>query len=129
MHLHNRHGVIEDYLILFYESNLAGRELDFTENPDSKENFVRYAVELQCTNPVANTRKPPLTPLEDMAEGATVLLEAGLRLGTEPICDLKKALCEAGTQQDWYLDKQGCEQDLSLNTHLGAGGAMSIGRV
>jgi len=67
--------------------------------------------------------------MEDMAKGATVLIEAGLGLGTKPIRDLEKALREAGTQQNSYPAKHCCEQDLSLNTHLGAGGAMSTGRV
>jgi hypothetical protein len=112
-----------------YDRNPAGRGLDFTENPASKEDFLRYAIELQCLSVETNTRKTPLPPLQDLAEGATVLLEAGLRLGTKPRCDLEKALREAGTQQDWYLEKHCCEQDLSLNTHLGAEGAMSTGRV
>ena len=70
------------HLLTFYERNLARRGLDFTNNPDSKEDFLRYAVELQCLNPVVDTRKTPLPPLEDLEEGATVLIEAKLRLGT-----------------------------------------------
>ncbi len=31
--------------------------------------------------------------------------------------------------RDWYPEKHYCEQDLSINTHLGAAGAMSTGRV
>jgi hypothetical protein len=49
-------GDIEEHLINFYERSLAGRGLDLTDNPDSKEEFLRYAVELQCLNPVADTR-------------------------------------------------------------------------
>ena len=80
-------------------------------------------------NPVADTRKTPLPPLEDLAEGATFLIEAGLRLGTKPIRYLEKTLREAGTQRGSYPDKYKGDQDLSLNAHLGAGGAMSTGRV
>ena len=95
----------------------------------SKEDFLRYAIELQCLNPVAGTRKSPLPPLEELAEGTIALIEAGLRLGTKPRRELEKTLKEAGTQRVWYPEKHFCEQDLSLNTHLGAGGAMSTGRV
>jgi hypothetical protein len=45
--------------------------LDFSDNPDSKEDFLRYEFELQCLNPVAYTNKMPLLPLKDLAEGAT----------------------------------------------------------
>ena len=93
-------GNNEEQLITFYERNPAGRGLDFTDNPDTKKDFLRYAVELQCLNPVADTRKTPLPLLEDLAEGVTVLIEAGLRLGTEPKSDLDKTLREAGTQRD-----------------------------
>jgi len=79
--------------------------------------------------PGGRHKKTPLPPLEDLAKGATVRIDAGLRLGIEPRRDLEKALVEAGTQQYWYPDMHYCEQDLSLNTHLGAGGAMSTGRV
>ncbi len=73
--------------------------------------------------------KTPLSPLEDLAEGATVVIESGLKLGTEPKSAFDKTLREAGTQRDVYPDKYLCKEDLSLNTHLGASGAMSTGRV
>ena len=40
-------GNSEEHLITFYERNLAGRGLYFTVNPESKDDFLRYAVELQ----------------------------------------------------------------------------------
>jgi len=122
-------GDNEEHLITFYERYPARRGLDFTENPDSKEDFLRYAVELQCLNPVADTRKTPLPPLEELAEGTTALIESGLRLGTKPKRELEKTLKEAGTLRDWYREKHYYEQDLSLNTHLGAAIEMSTGRV
>ena len=75
-------GYNEEHLIIFYERNPIGRGLDFIDNPDSKEDFLRYAVELQRLNPVADTRKSPLPLLEELAEGATFLIEARLGLGT-----------------------------------------------
>ena len=41
-------GDSEEHLITFYERNLVGCGLDFTENPDSKEDLLRYAVEPGC---------------------------------------------------------------------------------
>jgi hypothetical protein len=35
---------------------------------DTKNDFLRYAIDLQCLNPVASTRKMPLPLLEDLAE-------------------------------------------------------------
>jgi len=123
------YGDIEEHTVTFYERNPAGRGLDFTDNPDSKDDFLRYAVELQCLNPIADTRKTPLPPLEELAEGTTALIKAGLKHGALTRQDLDKSLKEAGTTRDWYIDKYYCEQDLSLNEHLGAAGAMSTGRV
>jgi len=65
----------EDRILLFYERNLAGRGLDFGEYSEDKPDFVRYAVELRCLNPVVDTKKTPLPPLEDLAEAGTVLLQ------------------------------------------------------
>ena len=41
-------GNNEEPLITFYERNPAGRGLDFTDNFDSKDDFLRYAAERQC---------------------------------------------------------------------------------
>ena len=79
-------------------------------------------------NPMADTRKSPLPPLEDLAEGVTVQLVTGLKPGSEPMKDLDIALRESGTYLDWFPDREDRNtwtQDLRLNTHLGAGGAMS----
>ncbi len=65
-------GNWEEHFLTFYERNPAGRGLDFTENPYHKEDFLRYAVEFHCLNPLANIRKSPLPPLEDLAEEVTV---------------------------------------------------------
>jgi len=58
-------GDSEEHLLTLYERKPAGRGLDFTNNPDSKEDFLMYAVKLRCMNPVADTKKP-LPPLEDL---------------------------------------------------------------
>jgi len=119
-------GNWEEHYLTFYERNPAGRGLDFTENPYHKEDFLRYAVELHCLNPLADIRKSPLPPLDNLAEGVTVQLATRLKHGTEPRKDLNIALRESGTYQDWFPgDRHTCAHDLRLNTHLRAGGAMS----
>lgn len=125
-------GTWDEHFITFYERNPAGRGLDFTENPDSKKDFLRYAVEFHCLNRVADTRKSPLPPLEDLAEGVMVQLTTGMKPGTEPGKDLNIALRESGTYQDWFPDREDRHtwtQDMRLNAHLCAGGAMSTGRI
>jgi hypothetical protein len=62
----------------FYEHNPAGRGLDFDDYPEDLSDFVRYAAELRCLNPVVDTKKTPLPPLEDLAEAVTVLIHVGL---------------------------------------------------
>ena len=52
----------------FYERIPVGRGLDFDDHLDDKTNFVRYAVKLRCMNPVVDTKKSPLPPLEDQVE-------------------------------------------------------------
>jgi hypothetical protein len=106
--------------------NPAGRGLDFTENPDAKKNLFRYAVDLHCLNPVADTTKTPLPPLEDLAQGDMAQLHAGLKYGSHPRKELDAILRTIGTQFDWYLgDKHlTCAQDVRLNKHIVAGGVM-----
>ena len=57
----------EDQILNFYERNTAGRGLDFDDYPENKFDFVMYAAELRCLNPVVDTKKTPLPPLEDLA--------------------------------------------------------------
>jgi hypothetical protein len=39
-----------------------------------KEEFMRYAAELNCMNLIADITKTPLPPMEDLAEGVTIQL-------------------------------------------------------
>ena len=81
-----------DHTLLFYERNPAGRGIDFDDFPKDKPDFIKYAVELRCLNPVVDTKKSPLPPLEDLGEGVTVLLKAGLHHNKDPRKELKKIL-------------------------------------
>ncbi len=54
---YNDKRVAKDYLLFFYERNPAGRGLDFDDFPEIKSDFVRYAVELRCLNPVMDTKR------------------------------------------------------------------------
>jgi hypothetical protein len=60
--------IVEEHTLHFYERNPAGRGLDFNDYPDDKPDFVKYAVELRCLNPVVDTKNSPLPPLEDLSE-------------------------------------------------------------
>ena len=63
-------GAREELYLSFYERNSAGRGIDFTENPDAKEDCIRYAINLHDLNPLVDTRKtpvPPPPPPEDLA--------------------------------------------------------------
>ncbi len=90
----------DDYTLLFYEHNPAGRGLDFDDFPGAKTDFIRYAVELRCLNPVVDTKKTPLLPLEDLAEGVAILLKAGLQHNKEPRKDLEKILQAEGVSKE-----------------------------
>jgi hypothetical protein len=80
--LYTDKGAREKHYLFFYERNPTGRGLDFTQNSDAMEGYIQYAVDLHCLNLVADTRKTPLPPLEDLAEGVMAHIRAGLRPGT-----------------------------------------------
>jgi hypothetical protein len=54
--------------------------------------FVRYVVELRCLNYVLDTKRVLMSPLEDMAEAATILLTEGQKPNMEPRKELEKLL-------------------------------------
>jgi len=78
-------GTWQEHHLAFYERNQTRRGLDFKDSPDTKEDFLRYVVELQCMNPVVVTKKTLLPTLKDLAEGANSLLAAckKTRLGAQ----------------------------------------------
>ena len=82
----------EEHTLHFYERNPAGRGLDFDDHPDDKTDFVRYAVELRCLNPMMDTKKSPLPPLEDISEAVGALIAVGLKPDKEPRKELEKLL-------------------------------------
>jgi hypothetical protein len=63
----NNDGVHDTASIYFFERNPTGRGLDFDEFPEHKTEFFRYAVQLNCINPVRDITKCPLPPLEEIA--------------------------------------------------------------
>ena len=93
-------GDAEQHLIQFHERNPAGRGLDFDDNPDDKSDFVRYAVELRCQNPITDISKTPLPPLEELAEATEALLSAGLQPDKAPRKDFTNILQKAGNTKD-----------------------------
>ena len=116
--------------IYFYERNPAGRGLDFNDYPEQKADFLRYAVQLNCINPIRDITKNLLPPLEEIARGISIQLRDVIKPGNQSRRDMDTALTESGTEQDWFPEtKETCEHYLGLNNHLGADGAMSPGRV
>jgi hypothetical protein len=105
--LYNDNRVGEDNTLLFYERNPAGRGMHFYDYPEDKSDFVRYAVEFRCLNPVAANKKTPLPPLEDLAEAVTVLLQVGLQHTEERGKELEKILQEEGITKEWFPEKHG----------------------
>jgi hypothetical protein len=124
-------GAWEESTLLFSERNLEGRGLDFDDTPEDKPNFVRYALEFRCLNPLNDTKKSPLPPLEELAdEAVTTITAVGLQPNKEHKKELEKALQTTGSLRDWLpLAKGPCNRDARINTHLGVGGAMTPGRI
>ena len=82
----------EDHTLHFYERNSTGRGLDFDDYPDDKTDLFRYAVEPRCLNPIVDTKKSPLSQLEDLAEEVEALMAVGLKTDKEPRRELEKLL-------------------------------------
>ena len=123
-------GGTEQHTIQFYERNPAGKGLDFDNAPEDKPDFVRYAVELRCLNPITNTKKTPLPPLEDLAAATETLLAAGLEPEKAPRKDFLNILQKSGNTREWFPDPyRPCARDLRLNDHLGARGIMTPDRI
>jgi hypothetical protein len=85
---------------------------------------------LNCINPIRDIIKSPLSPLEEIAKGVSIKLREVVKHGTQSRRDLDVAVRIANTTGDWFpKNPLDCEHDLALNAHLGAEGAMSLGRV
>lgn len=76
-------GCYEEGALYFYDRNQAGRGLDFAENPEQEEDFLRYAVELYCLKLVHVIAQTPLPQLEEIARGTVKLLDAVTKTGTQ----------------------------------------------
>jgi hypothetical protein len=85
-------GNYEEGDLYFYDKNPARRGLDFAKNPDQKEDFLRYAIEMHCLNSVHDIAKYPLPQLEEIAHGASILLNAITQTGTHQRRDLYATL-------------------------------------
>ena len=121
---------VKEHTQHFYERNPLGQGLDFDDHPDDKINFVRYAVELRCLNPIMDTKKSPLPQLEDLAEAVEALMAAGLKPNKEPRKELEKLLQAGGTARHWFAEPRGpCIRDIRINSHLGAARFMTLGRI
>jgi len=92
----------------FYERNLVRRGLDFTDTEDSKKDFLmRYALDVNCRNPIADMRKNPLPPIEELVEGAMFQLATGLKSGCETRKEVDRALRAADNKREWFPNVMG----------------------
>ena len=81
-------------------------------------------------NPMMDTKKSPLPPLEDLSEAVEALITAGLKPDKEPRKELEKMLQAEGSARHWFAEPRGpCIKDIRLNSHLGAAGVMTPGRI
>jgi hypothetical protein len=79
---------------------------------------------------VVDTKKTPLPPIEDLAEAVTVLVQTGLQHNTEPRKELEKILQAEGATKEWFPEQRGpFNRDTRINSHLGARGLMTPGRM
>ena len=127
----NNDGEYHDTAIyLFYDRNPAGRGLEVDEFPAQKADFLRYAVQFNCINPITDIIKCPLPPLEEISLGVSIQIQAVIIKGTRSRRDIDAALCLAEAEDEWFpAGKPECAHTLELNLHIGAEGAMSPGRV
>ncbi len=59
-------------------------------------------MELRCLNPVVDTKKSPLSPLEDLSEAVGALMSSRLKPDKEPRKDLEKLLLTERTTRQWF---------------------------
>jgi hypothetical protein len=78
----NNDGKYKEAAIYFFERNPTGRGLDFGEIPDQKADFLRYAIQLNCINPIRDIIKSPLPSLEEIARGVSIRLRELVKHGT-----------------------------------------------
>ena len=81
-------------------------------------------------NPIMDTKKSPLPPLEDLAEAVDALMAAGLKPDKEPRKELEKRMQAEGTARHWFAEPRSpCIKNTRINSHLGAAGVMTPGRI
>ncbi len=111
----NNDGEYQHAPIFFHERNPAGRGLDFKDFPYQKADFLRYAIRLNCINPIRDIMKNPLPSLEEIARGVSIQLRDVEKLGTQSRRDMDNALQASGTETDWFREtRENCEQNLGL---------------
>jgi len=90
-------GCYEEGILYFYERNPARRGLDFAENPEQEEDYLRYAVEMHCLNLIQDIAQCPLPQFKEIARGTEILLDAFLQPRTHQRKDLEATLRAEGT--------------------------------
>ena len=96
----------EEHLLQFYEWIPSGGLIELDDSPGNKPDFARYTVELRCQNPITDTRKTLLPPLEELGETTETLLASGLKPDKVSRKDLLKLLQITCIPSEWFLAAQ-----------------------
>ena len=112
-----------------FDTNPASRGLDFDEDPDSKEDFLKFSVHFRCTTKTSERRNLPMPALEYISEGISIILNSQLQ-GRTPLRQAQKLLRHKTLPTPWFIEGNPTEDiDLGLNTHLGDNGLKTPGRI
>ena len=120
---------LELFKAAVYDRNPASRGLDFTEDYDVREDFVKYAVHLRCKTSQDERRGYRMPALDYVAEGINIYLESNLR-NKKFINQLKAPLRQVEQDTAWFQNSQATDIiNTALNEHMGDHGLKTPGRV
>ncbi len=95
----NNDGYFQESDIHFYVRNPAGRGLEFGVFPSQKSDFLRYAVQLNCVNPIRDITK---CPLEEIAHDIYIQLQDVTHKGTQSRRNLDATIDLAEAEAEWF---------------------------
>ena len=120
---------LEFFKAAVYDRNPASRGLDFAEDYDDREDFVKYAVHLRCKTSQNERRGCRMPALDYVSEGITIYLESNLA-NKNFTNRLKAPLRQVAQDTTWFHDNHPTDiVNVALNAHMGDNGLKTPGRV